>query len=48
MTKEQILECLMLLSALESLGFSNGQRMPDYLLERLNEVVGKLAEEVLK
>lgn len=48
MTKEQILECIKLLSALESWGFSNNLRMPDYLLERLDVLLAELSAEVLK
>lgn len=48
MTKEQMLEILMLLSALESWGFSNGQTLPDYLMERLSEALDALMKEVLK
>ena len=48
MTKQQLLDLLMLLSALESWGFSEGKRMPDYLLERLIENVETLRTEMLK
>jgi hypothetical protein len=48
MTKEQILETLMVLSALESWGFSNNQMLPDYLHDRLLDLVGELRKEVLK
>ena len=48
MTKEQILEIIKLLSALESWSFSAGQRMPDYLFERLDKSINELTEEVLK
>ena len=48
MSKEQVIEIMMLLSALESWGFSNGQRMPDYLLERLNDAIDVLRKEALK
>ena len=48
MTKEQILDLLQLLSALESWGVSNGQGMPDFLLEQINDSVEVLRNEVLK
>ena len=48
MTKEQILELLMLLSAVESWSCADNHRMPDFLLERLNESVEVLRNEVLK
>ena len=48
MTKEQMLEIIKLLSALESWSFSAGQRMPDYLFERLDKSINELTEEVLK
>ena len=47
MTKPQALDLLMLLSALESWGISNGQRLPDYLLERLDAALSALRDEVL-
>ncbi len=48
MSKEDILEILMILSAVESWSFADKHRMPDYLLERLNEIVEKLVKEVMK
>ena len=48
MNKEQILEVIKLLSALESWGFSNGQKLPDYLHDRLIDSVDVLSAEVLK
>lgn len=48
MTKEQLLQIIKLLSALESWGFSNNNRFPDYLLENLNNVMEALEHEVLK
>ena len=47
MTKNQALELAMLLSALESWGFSTASRIPDYLHERLSEAVGMLEKEIL-
>ncbi len=48
MTKQDHLDILMLLSALESWSFSVGKPLPDYLLEKLGEVLVKLEKEVLK
>ena len=48
MTKEQYLELIKLLSALESWSFSAGQRMPDYLFEKLDKSIVELTAEVLK
>lgn len=47
MTKSQHLDILMLLSALESWSFAQGKPIPDYLLERLNDLVEILSKEVL-
>ncbi len=48
MTKEKLLEILMLLSALESWGYSNKQELPDYLSEQLGSAIDALMKEVLK
>ena len=48
MTREQILATLKLLSALEAWSFSNNQRLPEFLLEKLNDVVDVLTKEILK
>ena len=48
MTKEQILEVIKLLSALESWSFADKHNMPDYLYERIAEVMPMLEAEVLK
>ena len=48
MTKEQMLEVIKLLSALESWGFSNGQKLPDFLHDRLLDLLDVLSAEVLK
>lgn len=48
MTKEQILDTLKLLSALEAWSFANQHRLPDYLLEDIEKVVGVLSTEILK
>ena len=48
MPKPQALELLMLLSALESWGFSTGKAFPDFLLDRLIDAMDKLRKEVLE
>ena len=48
MTKEQMLEIIKPLSALESWSFSAGQRMPDYLFEKIDKSMDDLTQEVLK
>ena len=48
MTKEQALEILKLLSALESWSFSTKHDLPDYLHERLCAAIDLLSVEVLK
>jgi len=48
MTKEQLLQIIKLLSALESWGFSNKQMFPDYLHDDLCRAVKMLETEVLK
>ena len=48
MTKEQLLELIKLLSALESWSFSDGQKMPDYLFEKIDKAMDELTREVLK
>lgn len=47
MTKEQTLDTLMLLSALESWSFSTDKLFPDYLHERLAATVELLSGEIL-
>lgn len=47
MTREQKLEMLMMLSAVESWSFADKHVMPDYLHERLNNSITLLREEVL-
>ena len=48
MTKEQLIDLMMVLSALESWGFSTGQKLPDYLHDRLLDSVDILRNEILK
>lgn len=48
MTKPEALELAMLLSALESWGMSNNQRLPDYLIERRDNSLELLRAEILE
>lgn len=48
MTREQTIDLLMLLSALESQLMGNGQRVPDYLIERIDDAVDTLKAEAMK
>jgi hypothetical protein len=48
MTKPQLIDLIKLLSALESWSFANNQRLPDYLLERIDTSMERLEAEVLK
>ena len=48
MTKDQILDVIKLLSALEAWSFAEKHRLPDYLLEDLGESVVLLSKEILK
>lgn len=48
MTREQALDLLMLLSAIESVLMSDGKRVPDYLIERIDDAVDMLKAEVMK
>ena len=45
--REQNLDLLMLLSALESAFFASKSTMPDYLIERIDNAVAALRAEVL-
>ena len=47
MTKEQALELIKLLSAVESWSFADKHRMPDYLYEKIDESIKALEKEVL-
>lgn len=47
MTKEQNIELLMLLSAVESWSFADNHRMPEYLYERIDTSIKVLKEELL-
>jgi hypothetical protein len=48
MTKEQILDTIKLLSALEAWSFAEKHRLPDYLLEALDKTIEVLSAKVLK
>ena len=48
MTKEQILEVIKLLSAVESWSFLNGNSMPPYLHDKLDKSVDVMTKELLK
>lgn len=48
MTKEQALQIIKLLSAVESWSYADNHRMPDYLYERIEEAMAVLEREVLK
>lgn len=48
MTKQQALDILLLLSALESWSFAEKHTPPDFLTERLCEAIKLLSDEVLK
>lgn len=47
MTKADCLNIVRLLSALESWGFSSGNRLPDYLHDDLCSTVKRLCAEIL-
>ena len=48
MSKPEALDLLQLFSALESWGFSNNHKLPDYLHEQLLTAVEILRKEILK
>lgn len=48
MTREQIVETLMLLSALEAWSFAEKHQLPDHLLERLDALIDAYRKELLK
>lgn len=48
MDKKYLLAQMRLLSALESWGFSSGNRLPDYLHDDLCRMVTWLEEQILK
>jgi hypothetical protein len=48
MSRQEMLDTLLLLSALESWSFSTGQRLPDYLHEQLSRTVELLSKKLLE
>ena len=48
MTKQDYLDIIKLLSAVESWSFSTGGKFPDYLGEQISDSIEKLSKEVLK
>lgn len=48
MTKQQTLDALMLLSALESWSFTEKKALPDYLLERLANTIDVLTKMLIE
>ena len=48
MTKKEMLDTLLLLSALESWAMSRSDRLPDYLLEQLSSSVETLERYILE
>ena len=48
MTREQSIDLLMLLSAVESCLMCDGRRIPDYLVERIDNAIDVLKSEVMK
>ena len=48
MNREQILEVLMVLSALDSLLFKSREPVPDYLAARITTLCEELKRELLK
>jgi hypothetical protein len=48
MTKEQALQIIKLLSAVESWSYADKRQMPEYLYERIDEAMKLLEQEVLK
>lgn len=48
MTKEQALDLIELLSAVESWSFADKHRMPDYLYDKIDIAIKLLRKEVLK
>ena len=48
MTKEQALQIIKLLSAVESWSFAHSHQMPEYLYEKIEAAMAVLEQEVLK
>lgn len=47
MSKMQMLEIIKLLSALESWSFSTAKPLPDYLFDRLDNLIVELTDQIL-
>lgn len=47
MEKAELLDLLMLLSALESWSFADKHRMPDYLYERIDKQIDLLRDKLI-
>lgn len=47
-TKEQALNIIKLLSALECAGLMSGKLLPDYLYDDMSRIIEELASEMLK
>jgi hypothetical protein len=47
MSKREMLEVVKLLSALESWSFSAAKPMPDYLFDRMDNLIVELSEQLL-
>ena len=48
MTKEQLLELIKLLSAVESWSFSSKSELPEYLYDKIDLAMKELSAEVLR
>ncbi len=48
MTKEQMLQIIKLLAALESWGFAEKNSLPEYLHDQIDESIKALTKELLK
>ena len=48
MTKQQALDIIKLLSALESWSFANNQGMPDYLYDSISKAIEVLTTQVIE
>jgi hypothetical protein len=48
MNREQMLDLLMLISALESWAMAQTARLPDYLLEDIGKAVGQLRAQLIE
>lgn len=48
MTKQELLDIIRLLSALEGWSFANNHRLPDYLFESIDKAVKRISDVVFK